>query len=382
MTHLYWFAYHNAHSASVRYRGLYVVEYLKREFNYSCDFIVPGYSFGIVFRFIRLFCEIVFFKKKNAVIVVQKVHSKGIYARAIRGMIRLSGLPVIYDIDDAEYLRCDPTMLHSFLQRADVCVVGSKRLQHYCMQFNQQVAINTSPVIAHNNEKYKENEVFTIGWIGGYNTNNPVSAAFSHKLSLHQLFFPALKEIDIPIHLILLGVTEEEDVWQLDELFKANENIRIEVPLIIDWQDEDYIYRQLARCDIGVAPMVDHPFNHAKSAFKVKQYLSCGVPVLASDVGENGRFVHHGENGYLCSGMEDFRLRLIEFMEMDIHTRQKFSTCAKASASEFDMEGYCDVIRGVIQSVTTEESSLALETNSSHITNRHSERTRISNQSA
>jgi glycosyltransferase involved in cell wall biosynthesis len=369
MTHLYWFAYHNTHSASVRYRGLYVVEYLKREFNYSCDFIIPGYSFGNVFRFIRLFCEIVFFKKKNAVIVVQKVHSNGVYARTIKGMIRLSGLPVVYDIDDAEYLRGDPNMLHYFLHRADVCMVGSKSLQHYCMQFNKEVVINTSPVIAHVNEKHKDNEVFTIGWIGGYNTNNPVSADFSHKQSLHQFFFPALKEITCPIHLILLGVTEEEDVWELDEFFSANENIRIEVPLIIDWQNEENVYQQLARCDLGVAPMVDHPFNQAKSAFKVKQYLSCGVPVLASDVGENSKFVHHGKNGFLCSGMEDFHVRLLEFIGMDIHTRQKFSTCAKASVSEFDMDGYCDVIRGVIQSLTTEESVLALEANSSHNTN-------------
>ena len=369
MTHLYWFAYHNAHSASVRYRGLYVVEYLKREFNYSCDFVVPGYSFGNVFRFIRLFCEIVFFKKKNAVIVIQKVHSNGMYARAIQLLVRLSGLPVVYDIDDAEYLRSDPTMLHYFLHHADVCMVGSKSLQHYCMQFSKQVVVNTSPVIGHGVAQEGETDEFTIGWIGGYNTNNPVSADFSHKLSLNELFFPALKKMDRPVHLILLGVTEAEDVWELEELFQANENIRVEVPLIIDWQNEEHVYTQLARCDIGVAPMVDHPFNQAKSAFKVKQYLSCGVPVLASHVGENSRFVHHGENGFLCANSNDFKLRIQEFMEMDIHTRQKFSTCAKASVSEFDMDGYCDVIRGVIESLTTEESALALETNSTHIPN-------------
>ena len=37
--------------------------------------------------------------------------------------------------------------------------------------------------------------------------------------------------------------------------------------------------------------MLNHPFNQAKSAFKAKQYLSCGIPVIASDVGENRKFV-------------------------------------------------------------------------------------------
>lgn len=378
MTHLYWFAYHDAHSASVRYRGLYVVEYLKRKFNYSCDFVVPGYSFRNVFQFIGLFIEIVFFKKKDAVLMIQKVHSRGIYAAALRLLVKCNRMPVLFDLDDAEYLRASPESLNYFLKRASICVAGSESLKDYCLQFNRNAVVNTSPVIEHGVSPERRDRPFTIVWIGGYNTNNPVSASFSHKRSLKELFFPALQQIAEPVHLILLGVTLEEDVWELEEIFNHNENIRIEIPLKIDWQDETWVYRQIAKADLGIAPMVDHPFNEAKSAFKAKQYLSCGVPVLASDVGENRRFVKQGENGFLCRNAEEFQGRMQEFMRMDIHTREKFSTSAKASASEFDMDGYCEVIRGIIQSLITPSP----ETYTPHSTNRYPEGTWISNQSA
>lgn len=382
MTHLYWFAYHDAHSASVRYRGLYVVEYLKRKFDYGCDFVVPGYSLRNVFRFIGLFVEIIFFKREGAVLMIQKVHSNGLYSLALKILVKCTRMPVLYDIDDAEYLRADPASLRFFLRHASACIVGSESLKEYCLQFNPIAVVNTSPVIEHHVSSTYHFKPFTIVWIGGYNTNNPVSAGFSHKRSMYELFFPALRKIKEPVHLILLGVTMEEDVWELEEFFRDQENIRIEIPLNIDWQDEEYVYTQIARADVGIAPMTDHPFNEAKSAFKAKQYLSCGVPVLASNVGENSKFVRDGENGYLCQNAEDFFSRMLEFIAMDIHTRQKFSTCAKASASEFDMDGYCEVIRETIHKITAKKPAFALETSATHIADGHPKGAWVPNQSA
>ena len=36
--------------------------------------------------------------------------------------------------------------------------------------------------------------------------------------------------------------------------------------------------------DIAVAPLVDHPFNRAKSALKVLEYGALALPVVASDL--------------------------------------------------------------------------------------------------
>jgi glycosyltransferase involved in cell wall biosynthesis len=43
--------------------------------------------------------------------------------------------------------------------------------------------------------------------------------------------------------------------------------------------------RTLARCDIGIAPIVDIPWNRARSNVKLKEYAAAGLPWLASPVG-------------------------------------------------------------------------------------------------
>jgi glycosyltransferase involved in cell wall biosynthesis len=43
--------------------------------------------------------------------------------------------------------------------------------------------------------------------------------------------------------------------------------------------------KALARCDIGIAPLIDTAFNRARSNAKLKEYASGGLPWLASPIG-------------------------------------------------------------------------------------------------
>ena len=53
----------------------------------------------------------------------------------------------------------------------------------------------------------------------------------------------------------------------------------------------------LRRFDIGIAPISDIPFNHARSDIKVKEYAAVGVPWVASNRGSYARL------GGKCGGM-------------------------------------------------------------------------------
>jgi len=48
----------------------------------------------------------------------------------------------------------------------------------------------------------------------------------------------------------------------------------------------DKFYAQVSslNLDIGIAPLVDHPFNHCKSDLKILEYGALGIPVIATDI--------------------------------------------------------------------------------------------------
>ena len=53
------------------------------------------------------------------------------------------------------------------------------------------------------------------------------------------------------------------------------------------------------RADVGIAPLEDIPFNHAKSPLKFCEYSAIGVPVVASDVEPYSSVVQNGVSGFL-----------------------------------------------------------------------------------
>jgi len=56
----------------------------------------------------------------------------------------------------------------------------------------------------------------------------------------------------------------------------------------------------LRRAHVGIMPLPDTPFARGKSAYKLIRYLQCGLPAIASPVGENRRVLRPGETGFLA----------------------------------------------------------------------------------
>lgn len=112
---------------------------------------------------------------------------------------------------------------------------------------------------------------------------------------------------------------------------------------------------RLSEFDIGISPLNNHEFNRAKSAFKLKQYLSVGVPSLASPTGENIDVLEEGYNGYFCKNSLDFKEQIDHFNKMGIESFAKFSDQALLSSKNYQLKSYCEqlmkVIEDVIQSI-------------------------------
>jgi glycosyltransferase involved in cell wall biosynthesis len=336
MKFIYWFAYHSPDAASVRYRGKYPLDYLREKFGIKSYFITPGYKPIKIIQFLRAYCSALFFRKKESLIVVQRIHSGFIYANLLRLLIKARKTNTVYDLDDADYLEHPEKMIYWFAKNCAMVSVGSHELRKNLSKLNKSIILNTSPTPDLTINKKNKNKILTIGWIGCFGGG--------HKESLINDFFPALSDLPFKVKIVLMGVTKKKDFEFLTNYFSKIANVHLEILLDTDWHDERSIQQQIATFDIGIATLFDDEFHRSKSAFKAKQYLNNGVPVLSSNVPENNYFVKHGKNGFLCSTPEEFRRRIIEIREMDEVSFLALSKNAKHTSRQFDLDQYCEKI--------------------------------------
>lgn len=347
-SHIYWFAPFNLLCPSTKYRGRYPIDYFENSLNITCDFIYPDKSIQGVLKFIYVYFSILFFRKQGSLIVIQKICTNRFYANALKFLIFLRPTKSLYDIDDAEYLRYPKSTLEYFLKKCQHVSVGSTELYNYALTFNPNVFIQTSPIIDHVQKKRKRNSIPNIGWVGDLGNGNMLSKAFCHKTSMFEILFPELKKIKQEIKLTLIGVKNEKDIPEIINYFKAYPNINICIPTNLDWKNDLWIYSMIKEFDIGVSPMINHPFNKSKSAFKAKQYLSCGVPTIACDVGDNSIYVKHKINGLIIDNTNNYLDAINYFISMDDDTYFDYRNKAIDSKNEYTISNYCNNILTLI----------------------------------
>ena len=102
-------------------------------------------------------------------------------------------------------------------------------------------------------------------------------------------------------------------------------------------------------CDIGVYPLTDDEWSKGKCGFKAIQFMACGVPVVASAVGENVAIIDDGVNGFLATTDAEWeskllrlltdaqlRARIAEAGRRTVEERYSLRVCAPRVAAVFD----------------------------------------------
>jgi glycosyltransferase involved in cell wall biosynthesis len=128
-----------------------------------------------------------------------------------------------------------------------------------------------------------QNDVFTIGWWG--------SPANSQHL---RMIDDALAEVcrDGGGRLRVFGG------WKVE--------LRCDVPVeYTPFSPADEV-EPTYRCDVGVMPLPDAPWERGKCGLKLIHYMACELPVVASPVGVNGQIVEHGVTGFVASTARDW----------------------------------------------------------------------------
>lgn len=73
----------------------------------------------------------------------------------------------------------------------------------------------------------------------------------------------------------------------------------------IKWSEATEV-GSISECAVGVMPLFDSIWERGKCGYKLIQYMACGLPVVASDVGVNGEIVQIGLNGFLAREANDW----------------------------------------------------------------------------
>jgi glycosyltransferase involved in cell wall biosynthesis len=68
----------------------------------------------------------------------------------------------------------------------------------------------------------------------------------------------------------------------------------------MEWSEASE-YAVIDSADLGIMPLVDDGFTRGKCAYKALQYMACGLPVVASDVGVNRQWIEEAGGGFVVT---------------------------------------------------------------------------------
>lgn len=96
-------------------------------------------------------------------------------------------------------------------------------------------------------------------------------------------------------------------------------------------------YYQSIEFDVGLAPLLENEFARSKSGIKAIEYMSQGIPVVASDCLAYRDVVEHGVTGFLCRTDHEW-LRAMSDLAADEELRLKMGQAGREAARAWTIE--------------------------------------------
>lgn len=212
---------------------------------------------------------------------------------------RLWRKKMIFDFDDAIWIPNTSKenklvgWLKCFWKTAHTCkwshtvIGGNDYLCDYAKKHNNKNVVLIPTCVdmdrMHNGLKEHTAGTVTLGWTGSHST------------------LPYLDEI--------VGALQyAEKHWQTRFIVIANKEPELPLKNIqfISWNEKTEI-ADLLKIDVGVMPLKNDEWSEGKCGFKLIQYLSLGIPAVASPVGVNKVIVDNGVNGFVCSTQQEWQ---------------------------------------------------------------------------
>lgn len=241
------------------------------------------------------------------------------------GFFRIAGVPIVLDYDDAIFHAYDRhrnplvrallgAKIDRVMQAADLVSVGNPYLGARARAAGARRIAELPTVVDLRHyptdpRRPSADEPLTIGWIG-----SPITSPYLERLR------PALAALAarIPVRLLLIGAAPT-----------ALAGFPVER---VAWSEASET-AEIARCDVGVMPLPDLPWERGKCGYKLIQFMAASLPVVASPVGVNRDIIIAGETGFLAERDADW-VEALTHLQRDPDLRRRMGAAGRRRVEE------------------------------------------------
>lgn len=156
---------------------------------------------------------------------------------------------------------------------------------------------------------------FTIGWIGTPPNEKYLELIAEPLRRLHATCGVRVRLIGGSGHFSLPGVEIDNIPWS-----------------------EDTEAEELARCHVGVTPLLDGRWEWGKCGYKTIQYMAAGRPAVASAIGANKSIIVHEETGFLVQDSEEWISRLTELVANPVRLRAMGIAARRRAEAKYSLQ--------------------------------------------
>ena len=237
--------------------------------------------------------------------------------------LKKSSIPIVYDFDDAIYINQkrpeNREKTANMVRYASKVIVSTEYLKEFCLSCGQKPEIIPSPVETDRIRPSEKNQdqIITIGWIGSPWTSGFLELIEKPLQRLAEKYTFRFLTVGARPDYKILGINHLAKLWVFED---ENENIGL--------------------MDIGLMPLPDNDWTRMKGGYKLLQYMSAGIPCVASPVGINQSIVKVGQNGFLASTAEEWYLTL-ENLICDRELRIRLGSNGRKDAIELYSREVC-----------------------------------------
>lgn len=286
---------------------------------------------------------ITLFEVKNYDLIYIFLNVTPLGGSLIERLYRFNSKRIIYDIDDLVYLNKfykenkivkyfrSPNKYFYLMKSSDHVITCTKYLDNFVRKFNKKTTNISSTVNTdiYTPKKFNKSKRPIIGWTGSIST-------LPYLELIKDTIIEVQKKYNCDLHVIS----------------SKKENLNFKKYKSIVWNSKNEV-KYLKNIDIGLYPLPKEEWVKGKSGLKAIQFMSLGIPVIATDTEINRGVIIHNKTGLLVKNENEWLNALKKLIENKSirakMSKNSVSHVKKNFSVEVNKHKYLKIINKVIK---------------------------------